>query len=102
MHDEVRPDATVHYRTDGTGGRVGLIPATCKLRLHSLHVVGYTATERGGTLHVSCNACAAKPDPDHFWTLRTQPPTPDRAELDDAPYLSITPRLIAKRVHAPH
>lgn len=98
MRDEVRPDATVHYQTDGTGARVGLIPATCKLRIHSLHVVGYTATESGGTLRVSCNACTAKPDPDHSWVLRTQPPTPDRAELDDSPYRTISPRLIAQRV----
>lgn len=91
----------VHYRTDGSLGRVGILPATCKRGLHALATVGYRATEpaggvAGGVVRVSCAACAALPHPDHAWRLATTPPAPAAAELDDRPYAHLHPRFIAQ------
>ena len=82
---EARPDGPVHYRVDGTGWRVGILPATCKRGLHSLHQAGYRAAEKDGELRVTCQACAAEPHPDHSWRLSTTEPRPEAAELDELP-----------------
>lgn len=83
-----RPHGKVVYRVDPTGARVGVLPATCRRGPHSLHKVGYRATEAAGVLHVSCSACGdtTPPHPQHYWALETSGPPPDRAELDDRPY----------------
>lgn len=95
-----RPDGPAQYRHDPTTGRrVGVLPATCKRGTHSLHEVGYRATERGdGVLVVSCAACSAIPDPDHSWYLTTTAPTPAAAELDDTAYADIEPRFVERRL----
>lgn len=88
-------DAEVRYRIDGTGERIGVLPATCRATTHSLHAVGYRAfiTEGDGTLQISCNACPAANNPDHYWWLTLNGPAPERAELDDEPYRDVAARL---------
>ncbi|MGZ3140446.1 hypothetical protein ACVDFE_00215 [Lentzea chajnantorensis] len=94
-----RPDAQVRYRIDA-GERVGVLPASCKRGKHSLTQVGYRATTHGDVLHVSCEACAAEPNPDHYWTLQLEGALPARAELDDGPYRDVQPRFISRPVTA--
>ena len=85
-------DGDMLYRTDTLGGRIGVLPATCRRGEHSLHKVGYRAHDTGtGFLHLSCNACYKDTPPraDHFWALRLTGPTPPQAELDDEPYMNL-------------
>lgn len=91
MWDEREPDGNVHYRRDGFGARVATLPATCKVGVHSLRKAGFEAIESGGVLYLSCAGCGWAPDVDHFWALRTRQPKPERFELDDTPYLTVSP-----------
>jgi hypothetical protein len=96
-----QPDGDLVYRTDGQGIRVGVLPATCRRGEHSLHAVGYRAHDTGaGHLQVSCDACNKYVPPvrDQYWALRLTGPTPERAELDDTPYLELRKRIAAKGV----
>jgi hypothetical protein len=45
-----------------------------------------------GEIRLSCPACAAIPGVDHCWRLTVSGASPERAELDDEPYLSLLPR----------
>lgn len=97
-----RPDGDVRYRYDSNQQLVGILPARCKRRLHSLHVVGYTALERSDYpdyvpyLVITCHECTG---PDNAWTLvRTKSRSPDRAELDDEPYRDVVPHFIVNSV----
>lgn len=94
MYDDREPDGTVHYRHDELGARVAVLPATCKVGVHSLHRSGYRALVRDGVLYLSCTPCAEDIDVDHFWGLRTVRPDPARAELDDAPYRGVVPNMV--------
>ncbi|SER91614.1 hypothetical protein [Actinokineospora terrae] len=99
MFDDRPPDATVHYRHTNAGVRVAVLPATCKVGIHSLHAVGYKARvdQVDGVVRISCDSCAEAPDVDHFWVLRTTGAIPDLAELDDEPYRHIVPLMIDPR-----
>ncbi len=83
-----KPDGDLIYRTDRYGGRVGILPATCRHGDHSLHTVGYRAHDSEGCLRIVCQACISQTPPrrDNYWALRLTEPTPPRAELDDSPY----------------
>lgn len=78
-----------HYRPDGYGGRVLVLPATCRRRLHQLGVSGYHATEGDGVVRVRCNPCGSETTTDAAWLLSTSGPVANRAELDDTPYLPL-------------
>jgi hypothetical protein len=78
-------DGVVHYRVDGQGTRVAVLPATCR-HGHDLTAVGYRARESVGILRVRCDACATVGVPDSCWTLRSTGPVANVAELDDGPY----------------
>jgi hypothetical protein len=81
-------DGDLIYRTDELGARIGVLPATCRLGLHSLAQVGYRAHNTPeGHLSVSCNGCH-----DTSWTLRLTEEPPARAELDDQPYRRLRAR----------
>ncbi|UVS80613.1 hypothetical protein [Actinokineospora sp. UTMC 2448] len=94
MFDDREPDGEVRYHRDSIGARVGVLPATCKVGIHSVSKTGYRAIERNGVLYLSCTACSEDLDPDHFWALRTDGPSPSRIELDDAPYLAMTRNMV--------
>jgi hypothetical protein len=85
-------DALVIYRADGYGGRLAILPATCRRGLHQLGTSGYRATEGGGIVRVRCNPCASKTTTNAAWILRTTGPVANRAELDDSPYLALLAR----------
>nr|CTQ93330.1 hypothetical protein [Kibdelosporangium sp. MJ126-NF4] len=89
-----QPHGDVHYYVDALGARVGTLPATCRRGLHSLHEVGYQAYQHASHVSVRCDACQQEipPPPNAYWALRTTPPLPDRAELDDTPYRDLIPR----------
>lgn len=87
-----QPDGMLRCRVDGAGARVAILPATCKLGLHSLSPAECGAIVRGSEVHVNCAACAAVPGADPCWRLTISGPSPDRAELDDEPYLDLIPR----------
>jgi hypothetical protein len=78
-------DGVVHYRVDGFGARIAVLPATCR-HGHSLAIVRYRARESDGVLRVRCDRCAAEGVHDPYWTLRSTGPIANRAELDDTPY----------------
>jgi hypothetical protein len=90
------PHGAVHYRADGYGGRLAILPATCRRGLHQLGAVGYRATEGGGVMRIRCDACASNTTTDAAWILRTSGPVANRAEVDDTPYRNLlaplTPR----------
>lgn len=97
-----RADTNMVYRLDG-GVRVGVLPATCKRRLHSLHTTGYTATvvdDDSDVLHVSCDVCKTQPHPDHFWRLALDGGalSPAWCELDDEPYQDVEPHYVVSVV----
>lgn len=81
-------DAEAHYRTDGTGRRAVVVPATCRSGRHALRLRGCRLTEGGGVLQVRCDACAAEGEPKHSWFLRSSGPVANIAEMDDTPYLT--------------
>jgi hypothetical protein len=83
-------DGVVHYRPDGYGALVAVLPATCR-RGHDLATVGYRARESDGVLRVRCDACATAGVPDPCWTLRSSGPVANRAELDNGPYRMVVP-----------
>jgi hypothetical protein len=87
------PDGALRYRTDVTNTRVAILPATCKLGLHALHPAQSGAIIDEGEVRLSCPVCAATPGVDHCWRLTVSGASPERAELDDEPYLSLLPRL---------
>lgn len=87
-----QPDGTVRYRTDAAGERIVILPATCKRGRHSLAATGYRAIMGDGELHIRCTACAADLDLDCSWRLIAIGPSPERAELDDEPYVDVVPR----------
>jgi hypothetical protein len=89
--DAARPDGELRYRVDSTGERVAILPATCKLGLHSLDPGVCRAVADDGEVQVSCPACAAFPEVDHSWRLTFSGTSPIRAELDDEPYCSLLP-----------
>jgi hypothetical protein len=78
-------DGVVHYRTDGLGSRVAVLPATCR-HGHDLASSGYRARESNGLLRVRCSACASGGVANPFWTLQSQGAIANLAELDDEPY----------------
>lgn len=78
-----------HYRSDGYGGQVVVLPATCRRLLHQLGATGYHATEGGGLLRVGCDPCGTETATDAAWLLTTSGPVSNRAELDDRPYLAL-------------
>lgn len=82
-----RVDGDVRYRVTEHGTRVGILP-TCKRGLHSLAETGYGHTDNDdeNVLRITCPVCLAEPHPDHSWRLRTTPPAPAAAELDDSVY----------------
>jgi hypothetical protein len=86
-------NALVVYRADGYGGRLAILPATCRRGLHQLGATGYRATEGGGVLRVRCDACASETATDAAWILRTSGPVANRAELDDTPYRALLASL---------
>lgn len=92
-----RADGDVRYRVTEHGSRVGILPATCKRRLHSLAVTGYShvVSDEEQLLRLTCPACLAEPHPDHTWRLRMMPPPPDAAELDDDAYRDVVPQFQA-------
>lgn len=101
MAGETRPatesdtqhDALVVYRADGYGGRLAVLPATCRRLLHQLGATGYRATEGDALLRVRCNPCASQTTTDAAWILRTSGPIANRAELDDTPYRELLAHL---------
>jgi hypothetical protein len=95
-----RPDGAVHYRRDGSGQRVGMIPATCKRGLHNLAQGGYrtrVADGDGTLLKVMCTACSAAHDPDYAWSLTIAGAPPDRVEMDDEPYQDVKAFFVVRR-----
>jgi hypothetical protein len=94
-----QPHGDVVYRVDNLGARVGVLPATCLRGDHSLHAVGYRAYQHEGHVQILCNACNGHkpPRPDSYWALRTAPPLPARAELDDGPYRDLILAAATKR-----
>lgn len=78
-------------------------PATCKRGLHSLAETGYSHTENGveNLLRITCPVCLAQPHPDHTWRLRTTPPAPAAAELDDSAYGDVEPQFQAWQIPHP-
>lgn len=68
--EDAAADGAVVYRRDAYGGRVAVLPATCR-HGHDLATVGYRAREGGGVLRVRCAACAATGVRDPYWTLRS-------------------------------
>lgn len=86
-------DGLVFYRLDGYGGRLAILPATCRRGLHQLGTTGYRATEGGGLLRVRCNPCASQTATNAAWILRTSGPVANRAELDDTPYRELLAHL---------
>lgn len=92
-------DGPAHYRPDGYGGRVVVLPATCRRLRHQLGTTGYHATEGGGLLRVRCDPCGAETTTDAAWLLATSGPISNRAELDDQPYLALL--HAAERGHHP-
>jgi hypothetical protein len=82
-------DGAAHYRPDGYGGRLVVLPATCRRRRHQLGATGYHATEGGGILRVRCDPCAAETTTDAAWILAISGPVANCAELDDAPYKAL-------------
>ncbi|MGW5054770.1 hypothetical protein [Actinokineospora sp. NPDC004072] len=94
MYDDREPDGPLHYRRDGLGARIGVLPATCKVGVHPVGRTGYRAVERNGIVYLSCTACAEDLDPDHFWALRATGQTPTRVELDDTPYLTMPRNMV--------
>lgn len=88
-------DAPVYYRADGYGGRLAILPATCRRLLHQLGATGYRATEGGGVVRVRCDACASETATDAAWILRTSGPVANRAELDDTPYRALLASLVS-------
>ena len=97
-----RVDGDVQYRVTEHGTRVGILPATCKRGLHSLAETGYSHTDsdKENLLHITCPMCLAEPHPDHTWRLRTTPPAPAAAELDDSAYSDVEPQFQAPPI--PH
>ncbi|MBP2330609.1 hypothetical protein JOF56_010994 [Kibdelosporangium banguiense] len=94
-----QPHGDVVYRIDRLGARVGILPATCLRGEHSLDAVGYKANQTATHLQIVCTACVGSTPPrwDNYWALRTTPPLPDRAELDDGPYQDLIRKLAAQR-----
>ncbi|SES49080.1 hypothetical protein [Actinokineospora terrae] len=99
MFDDRPPDATVRYRHTNAGYRVAILPATCKVGVHSLYAVGYLArvSEAEGVVRISCHACNENVDVDHFWVLTMQGSPPESAELDDGPYRDVVPVMVDPR-----
>jgi hypothetical protein len=86
------PDGALRYRTDITNTRVAVLPATCKLGLHALRPAQSGAIIEEGEVRLSCPVCAAMPGVDHCWRLTVTGASPERAELDDEPYVGLLPR----------
>lgn len=80
-----QPDGDVVYREE-LGGLVAVLPRYCRRWEHDLAGQYRARINRDDIVHISCQACSAAPHPDHAWALRTGGRTPDRAELNDAPY----------------
>lgn len=79
-------DGTLRYRSDGLGGRIAVLPATCRRGLHALATTGYRALMHSEELELRCTACGTAGDPAGTWHLTSRGQLSERAELDDAPY----------------
>lgn len=82
-------DGSLRYRSDGLGGRVAVLPATCRRGLHSLATTGFRALAHSEELELLCVACIAGGEPAGKWNLTCRGQLPERAELDDAPYANL-------------
>jgi hypothetical protein len=80
-----QPDGKLAYGRDNSGRTLALLPARCKLGLHTLAPSEYRAIVQDGEVHIPCPSCAAE-GADHCWRLTTSRSTPDRAELDEETY----------------
>lgn len=89
--NDIPTDASVHYRTDGYGLRVAVLPATCRYG-HALGAGGYRVRESNGLLRVRCAACASNGVSDPYWTLAGSGPAANLAELDGTPYAGLRQR----------
>ena len=69
----------MRYRTDDSGDRIAIIPATCKRRLHTL-TDGYRVTHVDDQVGLGCWSCAEANDPFHSWWLIKTDPEPVRVE----------------------
>lgn len=83
-------DGSLRYRSDGLGGRVAVLPATCHRGLHSLANTGYRAWAHAEEVELECTACATAGEPAGSWHLTSHGQLPERAELDDAPYADLS------------
>lgn len=83
------PDGALRYRVDQTGTTIAVLPATCKGGRHLVIPGVSRAIATEGEVRVYCPACAAMPGADASWRLTISRPSPDRAELDDGPYVDL-------------
>ncbi|MFE6617081.1 hypothetical protein [Amycolatopsis sp. NPDC057786] len=90
------PDGALRYRVDRTGTTIAVLPATCKGGRHLVIPGVSRAIAVEDEVRIDCPACAAVPGADPSWRLTSSRPSPDRAELDDGPYVD----LILHRVRA--
>lgn len=83
-------DGALRYRSDGLGGRVAVLPATCRRGLHPLATNGYRALMHSEELELRCTACATAGEPGGTWHLTSRGQLPERAELDDELYTDLS------------
>ncbi|CRK57676.1 hypothetical protein [Alloactinosynnema sp. L-07] len=50
---------------------------------------GFRALMHSGELELRCTACATAGEPTGSWHLTSRAQLPERAELDDAPYVDL-------------
>ncbi|AHH98623.1 hypothetical protein [Kutzneria albida] len=80
------PDGELRCRTDSTGLRIALLPATCKRGVHVLTLAEGWMVAQDGEIHIVCTGCASVPGADGHWRLTVTGPNPVRAELDHELY----------------
>ncbi|MGA6168368.1 hypothetical protein [Amycolatopsis magusensis] len=78
-------DGPARYRANGLGGRVVVLPATCRRGTHQLPAAGFRALASDGAIVVDCFACGAG-EPVNQWRLSMSGAIAERAEFDDQPY----------------